>query len=196
MWCQSTNPVNILVRFDLLNELKCAKIKYERFLFQNDDHHLFAKFDAFDRRVEGDLRSVFAFLIVPNHYFVLSWWQNQHDEVSFVHHLDQFYWFIQQLNLFLDPLCAGIVWDDFESLSGSHGEVLLSLIAWDGFNLRGVSGHPLLHNLLYFLGVYKSFLGLQDHPLVFKNLSGLHWMRLRRIIFWVFTYHYTKLISL
>lgn len=160
MWCQSTNPVNILVCFDLLNELKGAKIKYERFLFQNDDHHLLAEFNAFYRRVECDLRSVFAFLVVPNDYFVLSWGQNQHDEVSFVHHLDKFYWFIKQLDLFLDPLCTGIVWDDFESLSGSHRKILLSLITWDSFNLRGVSGHTLLRNLLYFLGVYKSFLGL------------------------------------
>ena len=125
---------------------------------------------------------------------MLCWWQNQDDEMSFVHHLDEFHWFIKQLYLFLDPLCAGIIWNDFESLSGSHGEVLLSLIAWDSFYLRGISGHTFLRNLLYFFGVYKSFLSLQDHSLVFENLSGLHWMGLSRSIVWLCAYHLYLLI--
>jgi len=56
-----------MVRFNLLNQLERAEIKHKGFLLQNDDHYFLAQLEVLDWRVEGDISSVFAFLIVPNH---------------------------------------------------------------------------------------------------------------------------------
>lgn len=133
-------------------------------MLQDDDKHVFSESDGFDDAIEGNLRSILSLMVIPNHHFVASRAQYQHNKVCLVHHFNYLYRFVQVLYLLLDFVTTGIVLDDFEAGLCGDGEILLRLVARYVLDRRCIWLNMRCAHLLHCLFVHETLLCGYDLP--------------------------------
>lgn len=84
----AAQPESIRGCLYLFNQLKREEGEDESLFLEHDHEHVLAQLDCLDHAIEGDLGTIFPLVVVPNNNFVARGRQDQHNEVSLVHHLD------------------------------------------------------------------------------------------------------------